>query len=92
VNPVRSVLLIAVLAGVAGVESAAGQARGSLQVAAVLVSVAPSQTALGLVRQALKEPSGFPVNSSLARIGLPTPFPSATARQARLVRIDFLRN
>ena len=71
------------------------QGRGSLQVAAQVLSLEPSRTALGAAIQALDHPDGPGVIfSSLARIRVEPVAGRAPgdAKRPRAVRIDFLRN
>ena len=88
---IRAFLLLALLF-LPGILRAQG--RATMQVAAQILPVEPSRTALGLAIESLDALRPAARQSRLARIrvesALPTrPTPSAGAR---MVRIDFLRN
>jgi hypothetical protein len=70
------------------------QSRSSVQVAAQVLPVEPSRTALGVAVQALDAPSApESAHSRLAAIRIErTGDAPGGARRRRLVRIDFLRN
>jgi len=69
------------------------QSRATMQVAAQVLPVEPSRTALGLAIRSLDDRRPAPRYSSLARVRVEAALPRTTpALRARAVRIDFLRN
>lgn len=69
------------------------QGRATMQVAAQILPVEPSRTALGLAIRSLDDRRLAPRYSALARVRVEaTPGNTAVAEPTRRVRIDFLRN
>ena len=85
--------LATLLAMSVGPSQLSAQSRASVQVAARVLPVEPSRTALGVAVKALDDPSApSSAHSRLALIRVEGATDAPGVRRRRLVRIDFLRN